>query len=98
MEIYKDRRYMIINYSEINSVDFNEILQTNKEELRLSIDGTLTVVKWNGIKIPDSISLLSIKYGPYTHDEIIQIMSNSDWTEDSANITGESGTNGTSRI
>jgi hypothetical protein len=79
MSEYANRRYMIIELSEIGSVDFNQIIQKNIDYLRVSLDGLLTVVKWDG-ETPSSVSSLSTKQGPYTHDEIITIMGGSDWT------------------
>ena len=79
MSEYANRRYMIIDLVEIGSVDFNQIIQKNIDDLRVSLDGLLTVVKWDG-ETPSSVSSLSTKQGPYTHDEIITIMGNSDWT------------------
>ena len=79
MSDYANRRYMIIELSEIGSVDFNQIIQKNIDDLRVSLDGLLTVVKWDG-ETPSSVSSLSTKQGPYTHDEIITIMGNSDLT------------------
>ena len=48
MSEYANRRYMIIDLSEIGSVDFNQIIQKNIDDLRVSLDGLLTVVKWVG--------------------------------------------------
>jgi hypothetical protein len=79
MSEYANRRYMIIDLSEIGSVDFNQIIQKNIDYLRVSLDGLLTVVKWDG-ETPSSVSSLSTKQGPYTHDQIITIMGSSDWT------------------
>jgi hypothetical protein len=88
MEIYKNRRYMVINYSDIDSVNFDEIIQSDKEELRLSIDGTLTIVKWNGLNIPNSLNSLTTKYGPYTHEEMIQIVSTNVWNDVYTDLVG----------
>ncbi len=80
MEIFENRRYMILDYSEINSVDFNQVLQKNKDELRLSLDGSKTVVKWDG-ETPSSVDSLLTKNGPYTHQEILLIMVSDEWTD-----------------
>jgi hypothetical protein len=80
MEIFENRRYMILDYSEINSVDFNQVLQKNKDELRLSLDGSKTVVKWDG-ETPSSVDSLLTKDGPYTHQEILLIMVSDEWTD-----------------
>ncbi len=71
---------MIINYSEIDSVDFSQIFQTYKDELRLSLDGTKTVIKWDG-NTPSTVDALVYKDGPYTHKEIITIMVSDVWTD-----------------
>ena len=76
---YTNRRYMILDLTEIGSVDFNQIIQKNIDDLRLSLNGLLTVVKWDG-DTPSSVNSLTTKKGPYTHDQIITIMGNSDWT------------------
>jgi hypothetical protein len=70
---------MILNLTEIGSVDFNQIIQKSVDDLRLSLNGLLTVVKWDG-DTPSSVNSLTTKQGPYTHEEILTIMGNSDWT------------------
>lgn len=75
--------YVILNVSEIDQLDFPQIEQTSIETLRLSADGTETIVKWltaNGV--PSSIESLTTK-GPYmTHDEALELMSTEAWTID----------------
>jgi hypothetical protein len=61
-------------------VDFNQVLQKNKDELRLSLDGLKTVVKWDG-ETPSSVDSLLTKNGPYTHQEILLIMVSDEWTD-----------------
>jgi len=79
MSEFINRRYMILNLTEIGSVDFNQIIQKSVDDLRLSLNGLLTVVKWDG-DTPSSVNSLTTKQGPYTHEEILTIMGNSDWT------------------
>ena len=71
--------YIIINMSEIELVDFNEALQTSEETVRLSTDITKGVLKWRGDE-PSFVSTLSSYEGPYTHEEILVIMSTPEWT------------------
>lgn len=72
--------YVIFNVSELNTIDFSQVLQTSIETCRLSVDGTKTLVKWEGIT-PSSVLALTTK-GPYlTQDEILVIMETSEWTE-----------------
>ena len=72
--------YIIINMTEVGLVDFNEVLETSQSTLRLSLDGTQTVLKWNGSE-PSFVSSLSSYDGPYTHSEILTIMATPAWTD-----------------
>jgi hypothetical protein len=80
MENYTDRNFMIFNVSEINKINFDEILETSTQWLRKSVDETKTFVKWDGNTIPTSVQTLTTSEGPYTYDEIITILNSSDWT------------------
>lgn len=75
---YDNRHYIIFNMTEINVLDFSQILETSQDTIRLSIDETKTVVKWNG-DMPSSVAALTTTEGPYTHDEILVIMQTPEW-------------------
>lgn len=72
--------YLIINISELPLVDFNDIKELSPNTLRYSLDGTKTIIKWDG-DAPDFVPLLSTSEGPYTHSEILDILSGTYWTE-----------------
>jgi hypothetical protein len=76
---YENRQFMIFNVSELDNIDFNEVLETSKDTIRKSIDGTKTFVKWEG-NIPSSVQSLTTKEGPYTYEEIIIILQSPEWT------------------
>jgi hypothetical protein len=76
---YTDRNFMIFNVSELNNIDFNQVLETSSDTVRKSVDGTKTFVKWEGT-MPSCVNNLTTKEGPYTHEEILVILSNSNWT------------------
>lgn len=82
MENYTDRNFMIFNVSELNDIDFNEVLETSSDTVRKSVDGTKTFVKWEGT-IPTCVSNLTTKEGPYTYSEILTILSTSNWNNTS---------------
>jgi hypothetical protein len=42
----ENRQYMIFSLTEVDTIDFNEVLQTSAETLRKSNDGTKSFVKW----------------------------------------------------
>jgi len=72
--------YIIINITEIGLVDFNEVLETSQSTLRISVDGTQTVLKWEGSE-PSFVANLSSYDGPYTHSEILTIMATAAWND-----------------
>jgi hypothetical protein len=77
---YTDRNFMIFNVSELNNIDFNQVLETSSDTVRKSVDGTKTFVKWEGTT-PTCVSNLTTKEGPYTYSEILTILSTSTWTD-----------------
>ena len=76
----ESKSYIIFNVFEIDQIDFNQVLETSAETLRKSVDGTLTFVKYINEEIPLSVNALTTKQGPYTHAEILEILSTSEWT------------------
>lgn len=86
---YDNRCYLIFNVSEIDKVDFNQVLETSAETLRRSVDGTKAFVKWDA-EAPNDRSTpegypsfygdLETKEGPYTHEEMLGILSTEEWT------------------
>ena len=79
--MYEQRNFMIFSTSETGSIDFNEVLETSAETLRVSVDGSKSFVKWDG-DIPTSVSSLTTKEGPYTHQQILTILTGSEWADD----------------
>lgn len=69
------RSYVIIDASEVSSVDFDQVMQGSKDTLRYSLDGTKTFVKYEG----EQPSFLAGKT-EYTNEEMIAILSGPDWT------------------
>lgn len=80
LQEYDNRKFMIFNVSELNQIDFNMVLETSTETVRKSVNETKTFVKWDGI-MPTCVSNLTTKEGPYTYDEILQILNTSEWTK-----------------
>ena len=81
--MYEQRNFMIFSTSETGSIDFNEVLETSAETLRLSVDGSKSFVKWDSETIPTSVNSLTTKEGPYTYEEIVTILTGSFWVDDS---------------
>ena len=78
---YEHREFMIFNVSELPNVDFTQVLETSIDTVRKSVDETKTFVKWDGETIPSSVDALTTKEGPYTYDEIVNILATPEWTD-----------------
>ena len=70
--------YVIIDTSDLDSVDFSQVVETSREYLRYNLDGSKTFVKFEG-KTP---SFLDGKT-QYSYAEILVILQdyNSGWIE-----------------
>jgi hypothetical protein len=71
--------YITFNVSEIDSIDFNQILETSIETLRYSVDKTQTLVKWDG-EIPSCVLGLTTKSAYMNYNEILILLSTLVWT------------------
>ena len=80
VQIYDERNFLIFNVSEIDKVDFNEVLETSSSTLRKSVDEQKTLIKWDG-EAPEFVATMTTKEGPYTYDEILAIMATPEWTD-----------------
>jgi hypothetical protein len=71
------RKYVIINASEVSSVDFSKVMETSVDTLRYSLDNSKTFVKFEG----DTPSFLNGKT-QYSHSEILAVLAGEDWYEE----------------
>ena len=69
-------KFVILDSSEVPSINFDEVLETSADTLRYSLDGTQTFVKYTGNK-PRFL------YGKPTHtlSEIHAILDGAEWTD-----------------
>lgn len=77
---YEHREFMIFNVTELDQIDFTQVLETSIDTVRKSVDGTKTFVKWDGT-IPDCVLNLLTKNGPYTYEEMLAILSTPEWSD-----------------
>jgi hypothetical protein len=73
-----NRKYVIIPTSEINNVNFSEVLETAPGTCRYSVDSSKTFVKYDGTQ-PPSVATISSKSQEYSHEEILSILSTEEW-------------------
>ena len=76
---YPDRRFVIFNVTELNQIDFNQVLETSIDTVRKSVDETKTFVKYD-LPTPSSVTNLTTKSQEYTYDEFLPILSTPEWT------------------
>jgi hypothetical protein len=74
------RNYVIIDASEVSSVDFDQVLETSADTLRYNVAGTQTFVKFEG----DTPSFIEGKTAN-THSEMLEILAGEEWTDPDAN-------------
>jgi len=77
--MYEQRNFAIFSLTEIDKIDFTQVLETSAETLRKSVDETRSFVKWDGEQ-PEFVSELTTLEGPYTYTEILDILSTPEWT------------------
>jgi hypothetical protein len=70
--------YVIINVSELNNVNFDEIFNNSDEDLRYSLDGTKTFLRFRG-EVPTCIQNLETKSEILTSEEINDILHTEEW-------------------
>jgi len=75
----ENRQFIIFNVSELNKIDFTQVLETSIETVRKSVDETKTFVKWEG-ETPSCVSTLTTGDGTYNYEEILAILATEEWT------------------
>ena len=70
--------YVIVNVSELNNVNFDEIFNNSDEDLRYSLDGTKTFLRFRG-EVPTCIQNLETKSETLTSEEINDILHSEEW-------------------
>jgi len=71
------RTYVIIDSSEVSSVDFDQVLQADEDKLRYSVDGSKALLKYEGTQ-----PFFLLGKTEYNQEEILSILSGPEWTSD----------------
>ena len=77
--MYENRKYVIFNTSETGSINFSQVMETSVNTLRTNISGSQTFVKYEGSQ-PSSVAGLSSKSNEYTHTQILNVLTGSEWS------------------
>jgi hypothetical protein len=83
--MYEQRNFAIFFTTELNQINFDEVLETSADTVRTSVNGTKTFVKWDGETPPPSVEALETIEGYYTYTEMLDILSGEEWTEEVEN-------------
>jgi hypothetical protein len=75
----ENEKYIIFSITEIEKINFNEVLETSVDTVRISSDGLKTFVRWDTTETPQFVSSITTKEGPYTNDQMISILSVHPW-------------------
>ena len=68
---FENRRYLVIPTSITGSIDFNQVLETSVETLRLSVDGTKTFVKYEVTVVEEDQTNTFVD--PETNEEVTTV-------------------------
>lgn len=72
-------KYLIVDISEIEKVNWNEIRQTAVNTVRRSLDGTKFIISWDE-ELPTFLDALTTKSEIYEGDAIYPIVNGPEWT------------------
>jgi hypothetical protein len=73
---YSNRKWVIVNVSDITEEMIVSAIQTSMDTLRKSLDGTKAILKWDG-DTPTCFDGMTT----YNHSEILAELAKSTWTE-----------------
>lgn len=82
--MYTERKYIVFPSNQLDLINFDEVLETSINSVVKSINGDLTFVKWNG-NTPECVSGLTNTSGPYSHAEMLNLLTTNVWVNNEQN-------------
>jgi len=79
--VYSNNKYATISYSDVDLIDYSQVLNTSKKSSRLNFNTTKVVVSWDTKETPAFISLLQGPYSIFTYAEMATEMNKEEWTK-----------------
>jgi hypothetical protein len=76
----ENRVFVIFDVSELDKIDFSQVLETSVDTVRKSVNGKKTFVKWDGDRVPDCVISLTTRSSYYTLEEMLAILDTPEWT------------------
>ena len=81
-----DIKYITFNLSEIDKINFDEVLTTSRDTIKLS-NNNLGVLKYIG-EMPLSVQSLETKSQEYINSEMVELISSENWILTYSSLTG----------
>ena len=82
---FENRHYVIFDLTEVDTIDFSEVMETSADTLRKNLANTQSFVKYEGAQ-PPSVAALTTRSQEYTHEDILTLLAGTDWTDPDAEI------------
>lgn len=73
--------YIILSIDELDDVIFSEINETDRDTLRLSVDGNFTFISWED-ETPTFINSLITKSSIYSEAEMLELLEGTNWKKE----------------
>lgn len=82
---FENRHYVVFDLTEVDTIDFSEVMETSADTLRKNLANTQSFVKYESV-MPASVAALTTRSQEYTHEEILTLLAGTDWTDPNAEI------------
>ncbi len=82
---FENRHYVVFDLSEVDTIDFSEVMETSADTLRKNLADTQSFVKYEGDQ-PPSVVALTTRSQEYSHEEILTLLAGPEWTDPNAEI------------
>lgn len=82
---FDNRNYVVFDLTEVDTIDFSEVMETSADTLRKNVAETQSFVKYEG-DMPASVAALTTRSQEYTHAEILALLAGTDWTDPNADV------------
>lgn len=82
---FENRHYVVFDLSEVDTIDFSEVMETSADTLRKNLADTQSFVKYEGGQ-PPSVVALTTRSQEYSHEEILAFLAGEEWTNPNAEI------------
>tara|TARA_R100001086_G_scaffold152773_1_gene81320 strand:+ start:897 stop:1151 length:255 start_codon:yes stop_codon:yes gene_type:complete len=82
---FDNRKYVVFDLTEVNTIDFSQVMETSASTLRKNLAETQSFVKYEGNQ-PTSVAALTTKSSEYNHADILALLAGTDWTDPNADV------------